>query len=97
MGTTNIRKGLQKSLNTYVDDTSKQEFVLEKSAVTPYEFYAPVHGKMSAYLVKPVTFDLMMTTLTVIYLIVLHVYFKGFKKFAGNFLQWQINIFFLLY
>eukprot|EP00943_MAST-04B_sp_MAST-4B-sp1_P003818 g3818.t1 len=80
LGTTNIRKGLQKSLNTYVDDTSKQEFVLEKSAVTPYEFYAPVHGKMSAYLVKPVTFDLMMTTLTVIYLIVLHVYFKGFKS-----------------
>ena len=50
---------MQKSLKAYVDDTSKQEFVLEKTAVTPYEFYAPVNGKMSAYLVKPVTFDLM--------------------------------------
>merc|ERR1711871_367270 len=39
LGTTNIRKGLQKSLKTYVDDTSKQEFMLEKTAVTPYEFY----------------------------------------------------------
>ena len=78
LGTTNIRKGLQKALKAYVDDTGKQEFVLEKTAVTPYEFYAPVNGKMSVYLVKPVTFDLMMTTLTVAYLIALHVYFKGF-------------------
>jgi hypothetical protein len=85
LGTTNIRKGLQKSLKAYVDDTSKQEFVLEKTAVTPYEFYAPVNGKMSAYLVKPVTFDLMMTLVTVIYLIALHVYFKGFKSLMDIF------------
>jgi len=66
-----IITGLEKELNKYVADVSKNPAILTK------EFNEEIVTQMSAYRGKPVLFDLVLSILILIYLCLLYTCLKG--------------------
>jgi hypothetical protein len=82
-----VEDALEKALGVHVAKTETFDFVLGKSDATPFTFYGAIRGRARAVLVKGVTYDLSMTLVVFVYLIVLWGYvsvevdgYKGFRQ-----------------
>jgi len=79
--------GLEKELSKHVSDVSRKTVVLSKEDLLDYQFYDKTIATLSAFRGKPVSFDIILSVLILVYLLVLYTILKGPRNTWQQFLH----------